>query len=514
MRDEARNTASHHSTWAEGDTKLRQRPVAFVSAGVVEPLKDSKVPGPPESNMGEEPGEDIAGDVVDAIGNDAEADDAEHLEMDAADLIKIEMMTIEEVATIKEETTFEVVKQETSVVEQASQPAEAESSKTKELFFFDLEGDETIHGNPIPPPNIPSSRSSFGGSDSSEEVILFRGRSANARGATQKNDYAYPKPQPAPSNISVYAHPNPQSAPSTISVERKHEVSTVAPNVPSFQNNTPPAQPLQKRSRSQRKRSRPSKAKEDDDEEDEMLADYIANMAANPEDDFIAHQLQSFSGYRDLGGEDDAFNFGSEDDLNLLKADDSPGGEEHESASSSTSDAEGDDLMNGDDDDDQDMDADMDDETLARLLSKQEQLGIGSDELLIFPGSGANKNRRAKRAVGADSKAPANASQVADAFDDLDLADWAIPVPRKRRSKQPPNFNVSDSEIEAALRTSWSRDRERKKIRKLERESLRAEGLLGKNVDPEALRVKYLEGMKLDDVKSEITSFLLGSAER
>lgn len=514
MRDEARNTSSHQF-WAEGDTKLRQRPVTFVSAGVVEPLKDSKLP-----STVEEQGDDAVADIVEATGNNTEAGDADGLEMEAAGLIKVgtpidEEMTVKEEMTIREETTVEVVEQQTVVFKETNQPAEAESTKTKELFFFDLEGDETMQSSTIPPPRIPSPRSSFGGSDSSEEVILFRGRSTNPRGATQKNDYAHPRTQPAPSMISVYANPSPQPTLSKILVECRHEVSTVTRNVSGSRNSTRPAQPVKTRSKSQRNRSRPSKAKEENDEEDEILADYIANMAANPEDDFIAHQLESFSGYRDLGGEDDAVNLGSEDGLNLVKIDDSPADGEDESASSNISDAERDDLMN---DDDHDMDADMDDETLARLLSKQEQLGIGSDELLIFPGSGANENRRGKRAAGADSnrasKGPANASQVADAFDDLDLADWVQPVPRKRRSKQPPNFNVSDSELEAALRTSWSRDRERKKTRKAERESLRAEGLLGKNIDPEALRVKYLTGMKLDDVKCEITSFLVSLDER
>jgi hypothetical protein len=141
---------------------------------------------------------------------------------------------------------------------------------------------------------------------------------------------------------------------------------------------------------------------------------------------------------------------------------------------------------------------------------------MGGDDLAIFSSSFAQTGSRKKAGAGRALQGRASASQVADAFDNLDLADWShlTGQSRKRRSKQPPIFNVDDSELESTMNTAWARDRERKKSRKLEREALRAEGLLDKNADPDDLRVKYRTGMKLDDVKTELTAFLLGSGER
>jgi hypothetical protein len=249
------------------------------------------------------------------------------------------------------------------------------------------------------------------------------------------------------------------------------------------------------------------------------LADYIANMAADSDDGLIGSQFQVSSGYRDLGGDHQAVNFGFEEQTSP-RSDESSDEESEESAATGTSDAERDASSDGEEDNG--MDVDMDDEALARRLAQQ-GLSFGDDDLGGFPSSFTRtetRKARGKRPVNGGSTQAvtgrASAAQVADAFDNLDLADWGqLNIPsRKRRSKQPPNFNVSDSEIEAALRTAWQRDRERKKSRKLEREALRAEGLLGKNANPDDLRVKYPSGMKLDDIKAELTSFLLSSAPR
>ncbi|SPQ25898.1 dbb7f978-f873-4c6f-9281-4b015e99a38f [Thermothielavioides terrestris] len=201
----------------------------------------------------------------------------------------------------------------------------------------------------------------------------------------------------------------------------------------------------------------------EDSDEDAILADYIANMTTNSDDDPLASHLRSLSGYRDLGGDDEAVNFGFDDGKSPGRNDSSD--DERSSApgydigNSEMDDSEMDDSVNGDDD--QEMDAAVDDETLARLLAKQEELGLGGDDLLLFTSSFA----------------------------------------QRETTKSP-------------LQAAWQRDRERKKIRKLEREALRAGGLLGKNMDSNDLRVKYPSGMKLDDIKAELTSFLLGSVER
>ena len=548
MRDEARNT-SHHTSWPLGDASFRRRPVIFVSAGFVEPLKDINPPDEPsvtkavdqsleaaaeavvataevqtsrdpvtktidvmEAEPAVEAVNETVGEVEDAIETVKETvgavedavgtveDPVETVEQAAKNVEKT-VDIIEEAVHIVEETIIVELPDQEEVVGNADQLTEARGSEPKELFFFDLGEDEPAGYPSIPPPKIPSPRSSFGGSDSSEEVILFRGRTANAQEPIRGNGFSRPS----------VATPRPKE-PSEI----KLEAAAAVPDKPVSRVPTSPPGPRGKRSRSRRSRRNRSKAPKvvEDDEEDAILADYIANMAANSDDDFLSSQLQSLPGRRDLGGDHDAVNFGSGDEKSPL-GDDFLGNQEGGSAGSGSSGDEGDDSVNGDD---EDMDADLGDEALAQLFAKQEELGMDSDDLLLFASSFAQtgsrkaQGKRPAKAIGGS----ASAAQVADALDNLDLADWGhlTGQTRKRRSKQPPNFNVSDSEIEAALKSAWGRDRERKKGRKLEREALRAEGLLGKDANPDDMRVKYPSGMKLDDMKAELTAFLLGTAER
>ncbi|KAK4099963.1 hypothetical protein N658DRAFT_497948 [Parathielavia hyrcaniae] len=532
MRDEAKNTASHSSlAWISGDAKLRQKPVTFVSAGVIEPLKEDKpldesaVPStveeptrdvldtgaieileekkPLDDSADPNTAEKPTGGVLDALGKPADVKEAE-----VSGIVTIDVL--------ETETTVQVLEQECSVTNlplraqgagDADLPSSVQGNETKDFFSIDLgEDDEPTIDICLPRPKVPSPRSSFGGSDSSEEVILYRGRNGLAQGAAPKDVFCYPSTAAGPSKAMLPQRPKP--APPT------SEEPTSLPA-------KAPVGASQKKSEARGRRSRASQVMGDhveDDDEDAVLADYIANMAANSEDDFFAHLLQSSSNQRDIGGDHEAVNFGSGDEK-------SPRGDnmwgDRESIISGTSDAEEDDIKS--DGEDEDMDADMDDETLARLLAKQEELGLGSDGLLLFSSSLAKTGTRRKQGKrlmkpgsSSDLRGPASATQAAGAFDILDLADWSqlTGQSRKRRSKQPPNFNVSDSEVESALKSAWQRDRERKKNRKLERETLRAEGMLGKHANPDDLRVRYPSGMKLDDMKAELTSFLLGSAER
>ncbi|KAL2194598.1 hypothetical protein P885DRAFT_42755 [Corynascus similis CBS 632.67] len=489
MRDEAKHTASHQSfmAWASGDAKLRQKPVAFVSAGFIEPLKEETTPEDPlEPKQSEEPSKHVIEDM-DATVDAVTAGDIE----DASDSKRVTAATVG-VGTIAERAGKEGLDTEyaTQSVNDLNLPPKDGGSGEKELFFFDFAEDEPPGDPTIPPPKIPSPRSSFSESDSSEEIILFRGRTANSQRAASRVGNPPPNATPAP----LEEHP-----------ERHTEVISSVTERQNAQGTTPLSQPEKRRSRAQRRRSRNRKAMKDDDE-DAILADYIANMAADSDNEFTASHNQLLPGHRDLGGDDDAVNFGF---TNEQSSKGGSSGDEEEMSVSDTSIA--------------DMDADMGDEALARLLAKQEELGMGGDELLIFSSSFAKTGTRqaqGRHSVKTGStralREPASATQVADAFDNLDLADWGhlTGQTRKQRSKRPPNFNAFDSDIEAALKTAWQRDRERKKSRKLEREALRAEGLLDKKATPDDLRVKYLSGMKLDEIKLELTSFLVGSAER
>ena len=172
----------------------------------------------------------------------------------------------------------------------------------------------------------------------------------------------------------------------------------------------------------------------------------------------------------------------------------------------------------------------MSDERIARLLAKQEELGLGSDELLLFDddedaeeneeffsssfsfhkpsraeGSNKSSGRRARRPRG-DFGFPT------DQYGGFDPMDRDRPsLQRKPKgSKGKIVYNVSDSELEATMVEAWENDRIKKKERKQEREELRAQGLLGKNGKPD-LKQKYKEGMGIHAVKEEIKVFLLSS---
>lgn len=197
------------------------------------------------------------------------------------------------------------------------------------------------------------------------------------------------------------------------------------------------------------------------------------------------------------------------------------------------------DLENLEDEEDllQRQKARLTDEQIARLLSKQEELGLGSDELMLFDGfegkqrevedipetlqasiTVADRRVRAKK-----KKLPPRGFPSATAFADVlgqnpyngfDIMDHERPSLRKRpkgrRGVQ--SFELSDSDVMISLRSAWEQDRFRKKMRKQEREELRAQGLLGKKGKVD-MKAKYAEGTSLEEIKGEIKDFLVTSNE-
>jgi hypothetical protein len=173
----------------------------------------------------------------------------------------------------------------------------------------------------------------------------------------------------------------------------------------------------------------------------------------------------------------------------------------------------------------------------ARLLARQEELGLGRDDLILLGAREANsataalgrhqrlnkRPRRSKRSPPWSHTALAkydftkgyrasngpypSAEAVADAFEQLEVTGWTS-------SRRELELELSDSELESTLKASWQKDRQRKRDRKRAREELRAQGLLEKNANPNDPRVKYPNGMSLDDLKSEFRAFLLGSEHR
>ncbi|KAK0610426.1 hypothetical protein B0T17DRAFT_593578 [Bombardia bombarda] len=505
MRDEARNTRSHMSTFGL-DARLRQKPVSFVSAGLIEPLEDFKElksPDPVAAVMEQSAALELL--ASEDLDPDHEMDVADEIDpsedMDLVGDVDLPDKTdLQETLFVKEEVLVTEVSKTLELHNDIGSNPDAQDTTScaapQESFFFDVAGDKSIQKPSGPPPKIPPPRSYHGESDSSEDVVLFRGRSGNAPRNGQK---AIPVviSSNGPNSRGQYGRQTHKPGNDSIVIRREDKDSPRA---------------KQKHPRSQRGRIRAKTSPENDDEDDDdvedaILADYIANMAADSEGDLPTPLILPFNSNRELGGDHGAFAL-------------DPAGEEGEDTTDTGSNDGNQDGVHEDDDLgdlEGTMDSDLDDETLAKLLGKQEELGIESEDLILFSDS-VFKNGKGKKAAryAARHNTLDTTNSVADAFNDLDLAEWNQPPIRSRgrRSKLPPNFNVSDSELETALKTTWHRDRERKKNRKMEREQLRADGLLGRNVNPDDLCVKYREGMQLEDVKAELVTFLLGSAER
>jgi len=191
----------------------------------------------------------------------------------------------------------------------------------------------------------------------------------------------------------------------------------------------------------------------------------------------------------------------------------------------------------------------LDDEKLARLFAKQEALGLGSDELMLFDQAFAANDPaeysdgfmpfgRASRQKGrkAGSK-QRKLDLLPDDLNDMDLDDSENDIlgdilgdadnnsfditdrsrasisnssRRKDKRNDPLTWGLSDSDQAAALRDSWAADRSKKAAKKREREELRQAGLLGKkNKFKPDLKARYNEGMSLTQLGRELEDFLL-----
>ena len=178
----------------------------------------------------------------------------------------------------------------------------------------------------------------------------------------------------------------------------------------------------------------------------------------------------------------------------------------------------------------------MNDEQMARLLLKQDELGLRSDGLILFDGGDVEINsqdelqldgqweravthRMSKRKGQSGFNFP-SATAFANVLDrDPYNSSGVMDTQRSSLSKRPKgrrgklSLELSDSELEYSIRTAWEKDRAKKKLRKEEREELRAQGLLDKKPKKD-LKAKYSGGISMTHVKEEIRDFLLSSMER
>ncbi|GIJ87177.1 hypothetical protein Asppvi_006083 [Aspergillus pseudoviridinutans] len=151
--------------------------------------------------------------------------------------------------------------------------------------------------------------------------------------------------------------------------------------------------------------------------------------------------------------------------------------------------------------------------------SDSEAKGIGKHTEIETESSCLSRSHRnrskAKENYFASATAFADALE-SDPFYGFDIMDFNRPSLRnKAKGKQRAfDLSLSDSELELQLERAWRNDREKKKTRKQKREELRVGGLLGRNANAPDLRTKYSSGFDVDDLKSEMRSFLLSSKER
>ena len=179
----------------------------------------------------------------------------------------------------------------------------------------------------------------------------------------------------------------------------------------------------------------------------------------------------------------------------------------------------------------------MTDGQIARLLSKQEELGLGSDELLLFDGDGdteysegdnvnllhskalfpglAIKEQRRRLQKGLISSSPSAGVINQDPYGDFDVMDRERPSIRQKfkGSNRVAPFEFSDSDMEFEIRSAWEKDRLKKGAYKQERAEIRAQGLLCRKGKLD-IQARYPEGMSIGNVKKEIEAFLNAENER
>lgn len=202
-------------------------------------------------------------------------------------------------------------------------------------------------------------------------------------------------------------------------------------------------------------------------------------------------------------------------------------------SSGSESDGESDDEEGEEDDDGEEEEVDTDEDLkLAQLLQRQEELqmmGVDTyDEIMdlddeFFPMGVGKKSKAQKRAsrraipdITPDrSGRYPSASQMAVEYDGFDVMDWqraSLASIKQKKGKgriAAAVLNLSDSELEATLHRTWRKDREKKKLRKIQRQELRLQGLLGVNSGKPDLKEKYKAGITRAQAFEEIKNFML-----
>lgn len=179
--------------------------------------------------------------------------------------------------------------------------------------------------------------------------------------------------------------------------------------------------------------------------------------------------------------------------------------------------------------------AQMTDERIARLLSKQEELDLGLDDIVLFDGDEfengdqftaslenrhghlfRSRHKKTNETQNKTSSIPAIENEIEVApYNGFDVVDRNRPCLRKspKGYRGMLALEPSDSDIGKSMQASWEYNRSKKKVQKQEREKLRKLGLIGKK-SKATIKVRCVDDVSIAKLKEEIKDFLKSPADR
>ncbi|EGE02668.1 R3H and G-patch domain-containing protein [Trichophyton equinum CBS 127.97] len=358
---------------------------------------------------------------------------------------------VDEVAVVEAEKV-EADEQENQRPENRNEKTEEENQKLEsreeeeDLYVIDAEGDKTVK------PTLPNPIIKCDSSDSSEDEVVFTGRVPLWR--RQVRSRVVNDPPTAPT-----AQKTPPKRSLDDAVDRGHTG-------------------FRRLSGTSRRRPSPRRVVLEfgnDSADSDAVADYLAHLIGDDSSDSS-----------DEWSDDD-------DQPGKAVTPKTPGLSGPDDVDEEEEGTSGDEDEDDDDEDEEDIDIDSDmqwmsDEQLAHLLDTSDIPDMDADEIDFFTTHGF-----------------ARSDDPYGAFDIMDYNRTSL-MGKKARGKMP-DFDLSDSELESNIHASWENDRRKKKAKKLEREELRAQGLLGK---PGKARPRVNTP---DDIRDEIRSFMMSRTQ-
>ncbi|KAK1520983.1 G-patch domain-containing protein [Colletotrichum abscissum] len=455
------------------------QPVAFINTGAAEPLKQlESILQIDEGNSTSRPQAEIEGQTI--TDGQAAADTPSHESQPAVSLVEAhvhEAMPVD-IAAEMTDVSLDPREVEKATISGAEDITGAEAPIAPLPFFFDVVGetqrlDAFVDQNPTRSPSPTSS-------NSSEDVILFRGRNKVPRDKQGSKSKAKSKLNTFNlGGISTEINVLEKTVKSNKDSSRDMPMKTVG-------NST---------QESRRNAAKDLKRQEDD----ELIADYIANMREYGEDEALM-PAKAYS-RRDIGGslsESEGIDDSFQTVVATSKTEELSGvNSESEHATAGVGKAP----------------KESDEKPVHNAQRRSERRKVIQDDHAlrgIFE-TDVSYLASLEQSLAEDASPPSDSSDqddddifrsAADRFaneiDDFDFMDWSRPALKPKRSKgargKVPVFDISDSELEGKMQAAWKNDRLKKAERKKERQAMRSMGLLGKHANPEDLRVKYPHG--------------------